>query len=133
MRWRPDRPARTGLLLLVGQAAACAVVGVAPYVGVAAAMLVIGVTAGLASALLSGAFQRTVDGPYLGRTSSILSLGDHALMPLAMTGFGALAAAAGLGVACAVTGAGFAALVLWSASRPIDQPEGVKSNTAEQC
>ena len=92
VRWRPSRPARTGLLMLVGQAAACAGVGVAPYAGIAAAMLVIGLTAGLASALVSGAFQRTVDGAYLGRTSSMLALGDNVLMPLAMSGFGVLAA-----------------------------------------
>ena len=52
----------------------------------------IGITAGLASALLSGAFQRTIEPSYLGRTGSMLMLSDDAFMPLAMTGFGALAA-----------------------------------------
>ncbi len=118
VRWRPRRPARVGLLMLVGQAAACAAVGVVPYAGVLAAMLTIGVTAGLASALVSGAFQRAVDGPYLGRMYSIVALGDNVLMPVAMTGFGALAAGASVEVACAITGALFAALVLWSASKP---------------
>jgi MFS family permease len=118
IRWKPSRMARTGLLMLVGQAAACAAVGFAPYVGVIAAMLTIGLTAGLASAFLSGAFQRTVQPEYLGRTGSMVMLSDDALMPLAMTGFGALAAGLGLMATCALTGAGFAALVLWSASRP---------------
>lgn len=118
LRWRPARPARTGLVLLVGQAAACAVVGMASYAGIVAAMLTIGVTAGLASALLSGAFQRAVDSAFLGRTGSILGLGDSVFMPLAMTGFGALAAGASLQTACVLTGVVFAALVLWSASRP---------------
>ena len=81
-------------------------------------MLVIGVTAGLASAFLSGAFQRTIEPAYLGRTGSMVMLSDQALMPLAMTGFGALAALTDLVTACAVVGPAFAALVLWSASRP---------------
>jgi MFS family permease len=118
MRWRPGRPARAGLLVLVGQAAACAGVGFLPYAGVIACMLTIGVTAGLASAFLSGAFQRTIEASYLGRVGSMVMLSDQALMPLAMSGFGVLAGAASLVVACGVTGAGFAALVLWSASRP---------------
>jgi MFS family permease len=118
IRWRPSAPARVGLLMLVGQAAACAAVGVAPYGGVIAAMLVIGVTAGLASAFLSGAFQRTVHPTYLGRTGSMVTLADDALMPLAMTGFGALAAVSSVAAACVAAGCGFAALVLWSASRP---------------
>lgn len=50
----------------------------------------IGFTAGLASAFLSGAFQQTIEPAFLGRTSSIVSLSDEALMPVAMTGFGAL-------------------------------------------
>jgi MFS family permease len=117
MRWRPAAPARAGLLILVGQAAACVAIGFAPYAGVIGCMLTIGITAGLASAFLSGAFQRTIDPAYLGRTGSMVMLSDEALMPLAMTGFGALAAGTSLVTACAVTGAGFAALVLWSASR----------------
>jgi hypothetical protein len=112
-----------GLLMLVGQAAACAAVGFAPYAGVIAAMLGIGLTAGLASAFLSGAFVRAIDPAYLGRAASVVALSDHSLMPLAMVGFGALAAGTSILTACAVTGAGFAALVSWSASRPgIDSP-----------
>jgi MFS family permease len=118
MRWRPKAPARTGLLILVGQAAACACVGFASYAGVLASMLVIGLTAGLASAFLSGAFQRTIEAAYLGRTGSMVMLSDQALMPLAMTGFGVLTAATDLMTACVVVGIAFAALVLWSAFRP---------------
>ncbi|CAN5425648.1 MFS transporter [soil metagenome] len=127
LTWRPRRPARTGLVLRAGQATACGVVGVAPYVGIVAAMTTIGVTAGLASAFLSGAFIRTVDGAYLGRMSSIMALGDNVFMPLAMTGFGALAATGSLSLACVVTGLAFATVVLWSASRPIDDPQPVAS------
>jgi MFS family permease len=126
IRWRPSGPARVGLLLLAGQAAACAAVGLAPYAGVIIAMLVVGVTAGLASAFLSGAFQRTVHPTYLGRTGSMVSLADDALMPLAMTGFGALAAVTSVATACITAGGGFAALVLWSASRP-----GIDSGSAD--
>jgi hypothetical protein len=115
--WRPVHPARTGLLLLVLQAAACVVVGVAPFAAMFAAMIVIGITAGLASALLSGVFQRTVAADYLGRTGSIQSLGDDVLMPLAMIGFGALAAGTSVAVACTLMGIGFALLVTWSATR----------------
>lgn len=123
IRWKPSRPARTGLLMLVGQAAACAAVGFAPYLGVVAAMLTIGVTAGLASAFLSGAFQRTIAPEFLGRTGSLVQLSDDALMPVAMTGFGAMAAGTNLVFSCGLMGAGFAALVLWSAAKPdIDRP-----------
>jgi MFS family permease len=120
--WRPARPARTGLLLLVAQAAACVAVGVAPYFGAYAAMVVIGVTAGLASSLLSGVFQRAVDPQYLGRTGSIQALGDDALMPVAMVGFGALAAATSVATGCLLMGLGFALLVSWSATRPSLRP-----------
>ncbi len=132
MRWRPKAPARTGLLILVGQAAACAGVGFLPYAGVVGCMLVIGVTAGLASAFLSGAFQRAIDPSYLGRAGSMVMLSDDAVMPLAMTGFGALAGGTSIVAACAVTGAGFAALVLWSALRPgiDDAPATLGSPTA---
>jgi MFS family permease len=118
LRWKPQRPARTGLLLLVVQAAACVTIGFAPFLGVVLSMATVGATAGLASAFLSAAFQRTVDSAYLGRCSSLIRLADYALMPLATIGFGALAAGADVVTACAITGAAFAALVLWSAFRP---------------
>ena len=131
MRWRPRAPARTGLLILVGQAAACVGVGFLPYLGVVASMLTIGLTAGLASSFLSGAFMRTIEESYLGRASSIVMLSDDALMPLAMTGFGAVAGVSSLSTACTVTGAGFAALVLWSASRRgIDAVQPASAATA---
>jgi hypothetical protein len=38
-------------------------------------------------------------------------------MPLAMTGFGAMVWLAGIGLACGLLGAVFAALVIWSAAR----------------
>jgi MFS family permease len=132
VRWSPRRPARTGLLILVGQAAACAAVGVADRPVLLAAMLLVGVTAGLASAFCSGAFQRAVDGAYQGRTGSLISLGDNVLMPVAMTAYGALAAGAGLPLTAALTGAAFAALVLWSASRPgIDLPPSADEPPAQ--
>jgi hypothetical protein len=120
--WRPQRPARTGLLLLVIQAVAMVVLGWSPYAGMFFGASMVGVTAGLASALLSGAFMRTVAEDYLGRTASIQALGDDALMPVAMIGFGALAAASSIGLACTAMAAAFAALVTWSAFRPsLDQ------------
>jgi MFS family permease len=120
--WRPARPARTGLLLLVVQSAAMVVLGWSPLAGMYVGAAMVGVTAGLASALLSGAFMRTVAEEYLGRTSSIQALGDDAIMPLAMVAFGALAASTSIGLACSVMAIGFASLVTWSAFRPsLDQ------------
>jgi MFS family permease len=118
IRLRPERPARVGLLILVVQAGALGVVGFAPYAGIVAAMLVVGVTAGLASAFLSGAFQAGVEASYLGRMSSIVTLTDDALMPVMMIGFAAFAGGVSLTWACLIAGGGFAALVLWSAARP---------------
>jgi MFS family permease len=117
MRWKPTRLARAGLLALIFQAAGCAAIGFVPRAGVFIAMGVIGFTAGLASAQLSAAFQQTIAPAYLGRTSSIVSLSDEALMPVAMTGFGALISGAGIPFACSLLGAVFAALMVWSATR----------------
>jgi MFS family permease len=117
MRWKPPNLARSGLLVLVFQAAGCAAIGLVPRVGVFASMGVIGFTAGLASAQLSGAFQQTIDPAFLGRTGSIVSLSDEALMPVAMTGFGALISLVGVGPSCLVAGSAFAVLMVWSAAR----------------
>jgi hypothetical protein len=54
---------------------------------------------------------------YLGRTSSIVSLSDEALMPLAMVAFGALISLSGIGVACLLIGVIFGALMVYSAAR----------------
>jgi hypothetical protein len=104
--------------MLVVQAAAIATIGFASRPALLLACAVIGVTAGVASAQLSGAFQALIDVEYLGRMSSLTSLGDDVLMPVAMTAFGALAASTALPLACVVTGVLFAALVTWSATRP---------------
>jgi MFS family permease len=112
LRWSPGRPILVAQSVLLVQAAGIAAVGIAPLAGVVAAMVVVGITAGLASPLLAGTFQATVDDAYLGRVSSLLSLADDGLMPLALVAFGTLAAATGLAWACAVCGAGMAALML---------------------
>jgi hypothetical protein len=82
-----------------------------------AGVLVVGVTAGLASAFLSGAFQALVEPAYLGRTSALTSLADDALMPVAMAGFGALAGLTSVAGACLVAGTAMALLCGWSAAR----------------
>ncbi|MGZ0146147.1 MFS transporter [Kribbella sp. WER1] len=123
MRWKPTDLARSGLLALVVQAAGCAMIGVVPRLAVFVAMAMIGCTAGLASAQLSAAFQQSVDPSYLGRSYSIVNLSDEALMPVAMTGFGALVSGMGIAGACVLVGVLFAALVLWAALRvqpPVD-------------
>ncbi|MEU4250208.1 MFS transporter [Amycolatopsis sp. NPDC026612] len=118
MRWRPAYPVRTALLLLFVQAASLAMVGFAPFGLTLAAMISVGVVAGLASPMLSGAFQATVDDEYQGRASAVLSIADDGLAPLAMGGFGALAALTGLATASIGFGLGFAALLAFSLSRP---------------
>jgi hypothetical protein len=117
IRFRSTQPARTGLLMLVGQAAAIALIGVSTRPLLFAATTVVGITAGLASTQLSGAFQQLVDPAYLGRMGAVTSLGDDVLMPVAMVGFGALVSGVGLGVTCLVTGLGFVGLVGWALAR----------------
>lgn len=117
MRWKPADLARSGLLALVVQAAGCAMIGLMPKLGVFVAMAMIGCTAGIASAQLSAAFQQSVDPAYLGRSFSIVNLSDEALMPVAMTGFGALISFSSIPVACVLVAVLFAALVLWAAAR----------------
>jgi MFS family permease len=117
IRFRSSQPARTGLLILVGQAAAIALIGVSNRPLLFLATTVIGVTAGLASTQLSGAFQQLVDPAYLGRMGALTSLGDDVLMPVAMVGFGALVSGAGLPITCLATGLAFVALVTWALVR----------------
>jgi MFS family permease len=117
IRFRSTQPARTGLLMLVWQALAIGVIGVAGRPVLLAACTVIGVTAGLASTQLSGAFQQLVDPAYLGRLGALTSLGDDVLMPVAMVGFGALVSGAGLPLTCLLTCLGFIAMVTWALAR----------------
>jgi len=117
IKFRSSEPARAGLLILVGQAAAIALIGVSNRPLLFVATTVIGVTAGLASTQLSGAFQQLVDPAYLGRMGAVTSLGDDVLMPAAMVGFGALVSGAGLPITCLATGLGFVALVTWALAR----------------
>jgi hypothetical protein len=66
---------------------------------------------------LTGVFIAAVDESYLGRCTSIVQISDEALMPAAMTGFGALIAGVGVATACGIAGAMFVATVLWAAAR----------------
>jgi MFS family permease len=118
IRVRPSRPARAGLLILIVQSAALSVIGFASYAGIVVAMATVGVTAGLASAFLSGAFMASVDGQYLGRMGSITSLTDNALMPVMMVAFASFAGAVSLTLGCVLLAVAFATLVTWSATRP---------------
>ncbi|HEY1575412.1 MAG TPA: MFS transporter [Pseudonocardiaceae bacterium] len=118
LRWRPVYPVRTGLLLLVLQAASLGVVGVAPYWLTVALMVEVGMVAGLASPMLSGAFQATVDEKYLGRTGAVLSILADGLSPVALAGFGGLAQLIGLGVAMACFGGAFVILLVVTLAQP---------------
>ncbi|MDX8050972.1 MFS transporter [Lentzea sp. BCCO 10_0798] len=118
LKWRPERPLRAAVLLLFGQAASLGLVGNAGYAATLGGMAVVGVVAGLASPMLSGAFQATVDEEYIGRVGSVLTLTDDALTPLTMVGFGLLAQLLGLGTAALLFAGGFIALLLYAFSRP---------------
>ncbi|WP_051246716.1 MFS transporter [Nocardioides halotolerans] len=117
IRFRSTQPARTGLVMLLGQALAIGVIGVAGRPVLLGACAVIGITAGLASTQLSGAFQQLVDPAYLGRLGAVMSLGDDVLMPVALVGFGALVAGAGLALACLAACVGFIVMVSWALVR----------------
>ena len=118
MRWRPRRSAFTGLVILFTQPTAMVLAGFAPLTGVFVAMAAVGVTAGLASPMLSGAFQATVGERYLGRCGAVGSTADAALTPLALAGFGALAGATGVAVASAAFAAGYVVLLAYGVTRP---------------
>ncbi|GAA2742415.1 MFS transporter [Terrabacter aerolatus] len=118
IRWRVARPAQAGFTVLVGQGLCLAATGIGSRVTLIAAMALVGVAAGSASVWLSGTYQRTVAPSHLGRVSSVSSLGDMALVPLAIPAFGALAAGSSVLAAACVYGAAMAALCLWFATRP---------------
>jgi MFS family permease len=117
LRWRPARPLVVAMSFLVVQALALIAVGSAPFAGVLAATLTVGLTAGLASPLLAGAFQATVDDAYVARAGSVTSLSDSALMPLSLAGFGVLAGVTSVAVACAVSGGAFLLQMAYTLSR----------------
>ena len=118
IRWRVRRPARDGFAVLVGQGVCIAGTGSGSRATLLPAMLLIGVAAGAASVWLSGTYQRTVAPSHLGRVSSVSSLGDLVLVPLAIPAFGALTAATSLLTAACVFGAAMSVLCLWFATRP---------------
>ncbi|HET9944201.1 MAG TPA: hypothetical protein VFR56_01015, partial [Actinomycetes bacterium] len=104
--------------VLLVQAVAIAGIGIGHRGVLVTAMAVIGVTSGLASVWLSATFQRTVASSHLGRVSSVLMLGDRALVPLALPAFGAIAAGASLLTATTLFGAGMLVLCATLATRP---------------
>ena len=111
-KWRPRREARSGFGALTVQGAGIVALGFGPVWTVAAAAAVVGATAGYASVLLSATFAATVDTAFLGRMGSLTRLGDDCLMPLAMAGFGALAALTAVWVSFVVAGGAMMALML---------------------
>ncbi|MFC4784464.1 MFS transporter [Nocardioides sp. MAHUQ-72] len=115
MWWRPGRDALAGFLVLVVQGCGIACLGAPSRVVLVAGAVVVGLTAGCASVLVSGAFQRSIDPAYLGRASSMTSLSDFALMPAMMPLFGWLAATSSVTATALAFGAGMAALSAWGA------------------
>jgi MFS family permease len=117
LRWRPTHPLVVALSFLLVQAVALMAIGFAPFTGVLAATLTVGLTAGLASPLLAGAFQATVDDAYVARAGSVTTLSDSALIPLSLAGFGLLAGATSVATACAAFGGAFLLQMAFTLSR----------------
>jgi MFS family permease len=116
-RSKTTRPALVGFVILVLQGLGIAGIGFGGRLFVGVAAVFVGITAGAASTYLSALFLLTVDREYLGRAQSVVGLADDGLMPVAMVGFGFLAALTGVTVACVTAGAGMSLLCAWSARR----------------
>jgi hypothetical protein len=110
---RPARDIQVGFWLLVVQGGGIACLGLPLRPAVLAGAAAVGLTAGGASVLLSGAFQRTVDAAYLGRATSMTTLSDLTLLPVMMPAFGWLAAISSVTTAAAAFGTAMVALSLW--------------------
>ena len=118
IRRRVRRPAQAGFAVLVAQGLCIAATGIGSRIVLMAAMTLVGIAAGAASVWLSGTYQRTIAPSHLGRVSSVSSLGDMALVPLAIPALGALATATSVLTAAVVYGAAMSVLCLWFATRP---------------
>lgn len=127
---RPARDVVAGFWLLAAQGVALVCLGVPVRAVVLVGAAVVGLTAGGASVLLSGAFQRSVDPAYLGRATSMTTLSDLTLLPLMMPAFGWLAAVSSVTTAATTFGAGMVALSLWGTrvgGRPAPDPEHARA------
>jgi MFS family permease len=118
LRRRPERLAASGFAALVVQGLAIALLAVPSRPVLLTATGLLGVTAGLASVWISAAFIATVDPGYLGRVSSVTTLGDLLVLPVAVPLFGALAGWAGLATAAVTFGAGMSVLCAVLSRRP---------------
>lgn len=117
--YRPRRIGVWGFALLAVQGVAIGLLGLGGQTMLAAGCLAIGLTAGAASASLGALFMATVEESYLGRMSSIQSLGDAVLMPAANAAFGALAAVTATMVPFAIFGGAMALLMARTVSLPV--------------
>jgi hypothetical protein len=118
LRRRPERLAASGFAALVVQGLAIALLAAPSRPVLLTATGLLGVTAGLASVWISAAFIATVDPGYLGRVSSVTTLGDLLVLPVAVPLFGALAGWAGLATAAVTFGAGMSVLCAVLSRRP---------------
>lgn len=117
IRWQPTYGAAAGFRVLVVQGLCIAGVGVGWRPVLVVSMALLGLTAGAASVWLSAAFVRAIDAAYLGRVSSVTSLGDMTLIPLSVPAFGAAVHASDVLTATLGCGLGMALLCGWFASR----------------
>lgn len=117
--WRkPQRIALWGFVSLVAQGGLIVALGLGGRTVLVAAAAAIGVTAGVASTYLGGFFMMVVAPAYLGRMASVQALGDNVLMPVASTGFGALAAATATALPFGAYGGAMVLLMLAALARP---------------
>jgi MFS family permease len=117
IHWQPAYGAAAGFRILVVQGLAIAGVGIGWRPTLVVAMAVLGFTAGSASVWLSAAFLRAIDASRLGRVSSVTSLGDLTLIPLAVPALGAVVHATSVLSATLAFGLSMSALCAWFASR----------------
>jgi MFS transporter, DHA3 family, macrolide efflux protein len=117
IRWQPRHGAAAGFRVLVVQGLAIAAVGFGWRPTLVLAMSVLGLTAGVASVWLTAAFVRAVDPSHLGRVSSVTSLGDMSLIPLAVPALGLVVRATDILTATLIFGASMSLLCLWFASQ----------------
>lgn len=118
IRWRPDRMAHAGFMTLIVQSVGLALTGVAWQPTLILGCALIGATAGIASVWISAAMLAAIPPSHLGRISSVTTLGDLLLIPIATPAFGFLAAHATLPVATLACGLGMGTLCLALGTRP---------------
>ncbi|WP_018349855.1 MFS transporter [Longispora albida] len=115
-----SRPVFAGLTIVILEPLGTILLGLSGTVALAAASVaMIGFTGGVTSALLGGTIQRLTAPGYRARIGSIFVLQGVGLVPVALTGFGALAGWLGTGPACVACGTALALVVIAALCHPV--------------